>query len=238
MLVDLLISKRDFFTNNSITWLVSRYRVYESKKPFQRALIWRIHALIVSEIILVLIAFFFAVAGISTTPFAIPFVAAGFYLIWLYLRHYRKTVNELGMLVDRIEAMKNGKYEAVSSLPPGSDFHKAWEDLTHIQEGIQKAVEEKLRCERMKMELITNVSHDLKTPLTSIISYNDLIAKEEGLPDNVRNTSRSFRKGRQAQNSYPGPFELSKAASGDMVLDLERIDLVRLLEQTLTWRSR
>jgi signal transduction histidine kinase len=234
MLVDLLISKRDFFTNNSITWLVSRYRVYESKKPFQRALIWRIHALIVSEIFLVLIAFFFAVAGISTTPFAIPFVAAGFYLIWLYLRHYRKTVNELGMLVDRIEAMKNGKYEAVSSLPPGSDFHKAWEDLTHIQEGIQKAVEEKLRSERMKMELITNVSHDLKTPLTSIISYNDLIAKEEGLPDNVREYVQILsQKADRLKTLIQDLFELSKAASGDMVLDLERIDLVRLLEQTL-----
>ncbi|NLU31783.1 MAG: HAMP domain-containing histidine kinase [Clostridiaceae bacterium] len=234
MLVDLLTHRMRFFTHNSITWLIGRYRAFESKKPFQKALLWRIHALIAAEIVLVIIAFFFAAAGTRTASIAIPFVLAGLYLIWLYLRQFRKTVNELGMVVDRIEAMKNGKYEAASSLPADSDFYKTWNNLARIQGGIQQAVEEKLRSERMKMELITNVSHDLKTPLTSIISYTDLIAREEGLPDNVKEYVQILsQKADRLKTLIQDLFELSKAASGDMVLDLERIDLARLLEQTL-----
>lgn len=234
MLVDLLINKKRFFTHNSITWLVGIYRRYESKKPFQKALLWRIHALIAAEMVLVLFAFGFAASGIDRVPIALIFVAAGLYLLYLYLRRFRKTVDEMGLLVDRIEAMKNGKYETSASLPPDSDLRSAWENLTLIQSGIQKAVEEKLRSERMKMELITNVSHDLKTPLTSIISYTDLLAREENLPDTARDYVQILsQKADRLKTLIQDLFELSRAASGDMALNMERLDLVRLLEQTL-----
>ena len=234
MLVDLLYNRKRFFTHNSITWLVGVYRRFEGKKPFQKALLWRIHALVAAEMVLVFFAFCFVAAGVSTAPFALFFVAAGFFLLYLYLRRYRKTVDELGLLVDRIEDMKNGKYESVSPLPPDSDLHVAWENLTRIQNGIQKAVEEKLRSERMKMELITNVSHDLKTPLTSIISYTDLIAREDGLSETVKDYVRILsQKAERLKTLIQDLFELSRAASGDMVLNMERIDLGRLLEQTL-----
>jgi len=234
LLVDLLVNRKQFFTHNSITWLIGRYRVFESKKPFQKALLWRIYALVVSEIVLVFISFCLTAAGTSTAPYAIPFVAAGIYLLWLYLRKYRKMVTDLGLIVDRIEAVKDGKYETPSTVPANSDFRRAWDNLDQIQDGIQKAVEEKLRSERMKIELITNVSHDLKTPLTSIISYTDLIAREKNLPDNVREYATILlQKAGRLNALIQDLFELSKAASGNMVLNMERIDLVRLLEQTL-----
>ena len=234
MLVDLLTNRKQFFANNSITWLVGHYRRYESKKPFQKALLWRIYALVAAEVILVFFAFVFAAAGHRVALMAIPFVAAGLYLLYLYLRRFRRTVNDLGLVVERIEAMKNGKYEGSSSLSPDSDFYRAWENLTLIQSGIQNAVEEKVRSERMKMELITNVSHDLKTPLTSIISYTDLIGREEGLPDTVKDYVQILsQKSDRLKTLIQDLFELSRAASGDMVLAMERIDLVRLMEQTL-----
>jgi len=138
------------------------------------------------------------------------------------------------MIVDRIEAMKNGEYETKVSIPPDSDLYRAWENLSFIQSGIQRAVEEKLKSERMKMELITNVSHDLKTPLTSIISYTDLIAREKDLPDNVKEYAQILlEKSERLKTIIQDLFELSRAASGDIVLDMERIDLVKLLEQTM-----
>lgn len=234
MLVDWRVNRKRFFTHNSITWLVGVYRRFESRKPFQKALLWRIHALVAAEVVLVFLAFCFAVAGNRAAPIAMFFVAAGFFLLYLYLKNYRQTVDELGLLVDRIADMKNGKYETASSLSPNSDLRMAWENLTHIQNGIQKAVEEKLKSERMKMELITNVSHDLKTPLTSIISYTDLIAREEGLPDTVKDYVRILsQKADRLKTLIQDLFELSRAASGNMVLNMERLDLGRLLEQTL-----
>lgn len=234
MLVDLLANRKQFFTHNSVTWLVGIYRRYESRKPFQKALLWRIYALVGAEIILVFIVFILCASGLRTAPYAIPFVLGGIYLLYLYMRHYRKTVNELGTIVDRIEDMKNGKYETHASLPPESDLSRAWENLELIQDGIQKAVEEKLRSERMKMELITNVSHDLKTPLTSIISYADLLAKEEGLPDTARDYVQILsKKADRLKTLIQDLFELSRAASGDMVLDMKKIDLVKLIEQTM-----
>ena len=86
-------------SQNSITWLVGHYRRYESKKPFQKALLWRIYALVAAEVILVFFAFVFAAAGHRVALMAIPFVAAGLYLLYLYLRRFRRTVNDLGLVV-------------------------------------------------------------------------------------------------------------------------------------------
>lgn len=234
MLADLVVHRKAFFANNSVTWAVSRYRRFESKKPFQKALLWRVYALIAAEMILVAISCGIVAVEPRSALLAIPFIAAGLYLLWLYLRRFRGTVNELGMIVDRIEAMKNGEYETKVSIPPDSDLYRAWENLSFIQSGIQRAVEEKLKSERMKMELITNVSHDLKTPLTSIISYTDLIAREKDLPDNVKEYAQILlEKSERLKTIIQDLFELSRAASGDIVLDMERIDLVKLLEQTM-----
>lgn len=63
-------------------------------------------------------------------------------------------------------------------------------DLNRINEGVSKAVNEKMKSERFKTELITNVSHDIKTPLTSIINYVDLLEKEEFQMKMQRNTWR------------------------------------------------
>ena len=66
--------------------------------------------------------------------------------------------------------------------------------LNMIRDGIKIAVEEGIKSERTKVELITNVSHDIKTPLTSIISYVELLKAEPDLPPHVMDTSRSSRR--------------------------------------------
>jgi len=107
-------------------------------------------------------------------------------------------------------------------------------NLNSIQEGMSNAVEEKMKSERMKVELITNVSHDLKTPLTSIISYIDLLAKEEGLPEHVNDyISILAQKSERLKNLIQDLFDLSKASSDSMALDLEKLDLARLIHQTM-----
>ena len=105
--------------------------------------------------------------------------------------------------------------------------------VADIDSGLQQAVEEQLRSERMKVELITNVSHDLKTPLTSILSYAALLEEEE-LPDHVRDYVTILNdKAQRLKNMVQEVFDVSKAASGNLNLHWEELDLAKLLRQTL-----
>jgi signal transduction histidine kinase len=96
------------------------------------------------------------------------------------------------------------------------------------------AVAEKIKSERLKVDLITNVSHDLKTPLTSIISYVELLNREEGLPGHVKDYVKILsQKSERLKNLIQDLFDLSKANSENIALEMEQIDLVRLIKQTL-----
>ena len=236
--IDLFANKREFFSNNSINSLIKFYRSFEMKKPFQKAMLLRIYALIAAEaalVILVVIFFygFLAEGGIYLLP-ALLFFAIGVYLAYRYLRRYSNEISDMGKVLDHIEAIKNGDMETKLALDPGADLYPAAENLNKIQEGVSKAVEEKIKSERMKVELITNVSHDLKTPLTSIISYADLLSKEEGLPEHVMDYIKILvQKSDRLKTLIQDIFELSKATSGDLKVEKERIDLGKLIRQTL-----
>lgn len=104
----------------------------------------------------------------------------------------------------------------------------------NIDKGIEESLEEQMKSERMKVALITNVSHDLKTPLTSIVSYVDLLSKEDGLSEVSKDYIKILQnKSERLTNIVTDLFELAKSTSGNIKLDKEKIDLKKLLEQTL-----
>ena len=153
--------------------------------------------------------------------------------VWL-VRESRRSAAELDALLACIEAAGAGRLEGAPPLPPDSDFHGAAEQLSHMEEGLRTALAEQVRSERMKVELITNVSHDLKTPLTSIISYTELLQQEEGLPDHVQDYIRVLSdKSKRLQVMVRDVFEVSKAATGNLSVDIKPIDFAKLLRQTL-----
>lgn len=105
--------------------------------------------------------------------------------------------------------------------------------LNDLGSAINTAVDERLKSERMKAELITNVSHDLKTPLTSIISYAELL-KQEGLePPAGEYVDILAQKAERLRSMVLDVFEVSKAASGELPVKLESLDLAKLLRQTM-----
>ena len=107
-------------------------------------------------------------------------------------------------------------------------------ELEDIRQGVETAVEERTRSERMKVELVANVSHDIKTPLTSIISYIQLLKQEEGLPDYVSDYIRILdEKSERLKNMVQDVFAVSKAASGQLSVEIKELDLSKLLYQTL-----
>ena len=107
------------------------------------------------------------------------------------------------------------------------------EDLNRIQSGISRAVDERMRSERMKTELITNVSHDIKTPLTAIVSYVDLLSKEEIENEKAREYIEVLqRQSARLKKLTDDLVEASKASSGALGVTIEDCDLGVMLDQT------
>lgn len=106
------------------------------------------------------------------------------------------------------------------------------ENLQSIQSGIQKAVDEQTRAERMKTELITNVSHDIKTPLTSIVNYAGLLQRD-GLssPDAPEYLEVLVRQSTRLKKLTEDLIEASKAATGNLTVHPEAVDAHVLLGQ-------
>ena len=148
-------------------------------------------------------------------------------------RHQLALARDIGRLADQTAAIRSGALDTASSLPDDGDLHQIAEDLDHIQAGLQQALADRTRSERMKVELIANVSHDLKTPLTSILSYAELL-QQEPLEGAAADYARIIdQKAQRLKVMVQDVFEVSKAASGQLPVDLERLDLAKLLRQTL-----
>ena len=107
------------------------------------------------------------------------------------------------------------------------------EDLNRIREGMAAAVEQRLRSERFKTDLITNVSHDLKTPLTSIINYVDLLQKQPLEPQAAEYAAVLARQGQRLKKLTEDLVEASKASSGSLPVNAEPTDLAELLTQAV-----
>lgn len=112
-------------------------------------------------------------------------------------------------------------------------FYENKKTFIEINQGFNESLQEQMKSERMKVDLITNVSHDLKTPLTSIISYVDLLSKEE-LPESAKDYVNILAdKSNRLKNIVSDLFDLAKSTSGNLPLNMENIDLKKLIEQTL-----
>lgn len=117
------------------------------------------------------------------------------------------------------------------TLPP---FRQHAEHLNHISEGMQRAVEQQMKSERTKTELITNVSHDIKTPLTSIVNYVGLMKELEIENDSAREYLDVLdRQSQRLKKLTEDLVEASKASAGSIPMEPERTDAGLLLTQAL-----
>lgn len=111
-------------------------------------------------------------------------------------------------------------------------FKEHGENLNHIGEGMSRAVEERMKSERMKTELITNVSHDLKTPLTSIINYAELLGEEGLVEAQVKEYSEVLlRQSARLKRLLDNLIDASKAATGNLEVSLEKCEIGVMLTQ-------
>ncbi len=131
------------------------------------------------------------------------------------------------------DALAQGKVDTkVDTSGMFGQLRQAGEGLNNISEGMTLAVEERLKSERLKTELITNVSHDIKTPLTSIINYADLVGRERSDNPRIEEYSRELlRQSERMKKLIEDLIEASKASTGNVELHPEPMDIGVLLTQ-------
>uniref|UniRef100_UPI000FED0C69 sensor histidine kinase n=1 Tax=Paraclostridium sordellii TaxID=1505 RepID=UPI000FED0C69 len=137
------------------------------------------------------------------------------------------------ILLDMTKEIANGNLDVKIDKDLGV-FDVLKKEIENIQAGLKKAVNEEVKSQKMKTELISNVSHDLKTPLTSIITYVDLL-KDENLSEEDRKTYLETldRKSERLRVLIEDLFEVSKANSGNVSLNIIDVDIISLMKQTL-----
>lgn len=166
--------------------------------------------------------------GLETGEIAVLAVLCGL-TVYGYIYFSIRDIKDVTALTGQIESISRGEYSQEEP-DPSSVIYSAAVRLNSISDGIRTAVEEQLRSERMKIELVTNVSHDLKTPLTSVISYVDLLSKEELSPVAQDYVAVLEQKTDRLKTIVSDVFDLAKATSGTDVCT-ETIDAVILVNQ-------
>lgn len=179
---------------------------------------------LVNAIILSFISFFW-IGGIGL-------VIVYSLVLYVILRKYISDLQEkYKALLDATNEMAEGRLNVAINEDLGV-FEPFKPQVLKIQDGFQKAVEQEVKSQRMKAELITNVSHDLKTPLTAIITYINLL-KEENVTETQRREyiETLERKSLRLKALIEDLFEVSKANSQNITLNLMDVDIMNLVKQ-------
>ena len=181
-------------------------------------------------VVLEFLAVAFGAAGVV-------FLGTGWFLAAGYF--FARRIHGFERIVDALHRMRGGDMEYRLTDMPEGVFAAMAEDINSLGDGMQAAVQNEIRAERMKTELITNVSHDLKTPLTSILSYADLLCQMELTPEEANDYAKIIhQKGLRLKNLTSDLFDISKVRSGVEQMNCERLDAATLVRQALAEQEK
>ncbi len=212
---------------NTLIYIVFAF-LFRKIRSFFRALplIWKIVVFLLCYGFLDLLLYI-----ISGNYFGYILIMMLKYIVMLPLIFY--LVYQFRKLQKGAESIKNGGFaEQIDTKKMHGEIRSFGETLNTISDGLGKAVDARMKSERMKTELITNVSHDIKTPLTSIISYADLLKKEKIENERAKEYIEVIdRQASRLKKLITDLVEAFKASTGNIQVNLERLDVGVLLEQ-------
>ncbi len=173
-----------------------------------------------------------ALAAASFYSYKMPVVIIPIALMAAYYVYSK--VRKFQTIQEGLKVAKTGDYDFKINIDGEGEFSRLADDINSITSGLKTAVQSEVKSEKLKTELITNVSHDIKTPLTSIISYVDLL-KREGLssPNASKYLDVLDRKSNRLKILTEDLFEAAKATSGSIEPDFERVNVNALISQIL-----
>lgn len=231
---------KDCFIYNKIKDSVKKSNTYSKwqKKSFADKIKSR-NKIMLINIIIAFVILMFALVAISSGSYAYDssililsistFIDAVVFMT-VFIKHFRSS-KQLELLCRKIDALSENT-EFNEDIDEKSIVYNEYKKLNEISDAVKKSVEEQIKSEKMKIELIANVSHDLKTPLTSVISYIDLLKKAE-LDDEASSYVQIIdKKADKLKSIVNDVFSLAKATSG-IDVNIEKIDLYVLVNQVV-----
>ena len=193
--------------------------------------VWIFIPLIIIQVIIIF-AFHVNYGLFEFSIYTAPLLSIALSVISIFI--IKDKVNKIEQIRSGIDKIKNGNIEHKIEIKKDLLFDDIVKDINEIGKTINIAVEERLKSERMKNELITNVSHDLKTPLTAIINYISLMKKEDIQPKHLKDYVQVLdKRSQRLKILIEDLFEASKIGSNNIELNLEENDINQLLTQTL-----
>lgn len=216
---------------NNVVWYAIRllWRIVKSIWGWLHHLVRSIPLIWRTALVIAAICLFILIIGSHNSMLSLPMV-----LLYLLLMMFALYVAiGFATLQRGSRALAEGDYsKPVDTRFLRGDLKRCGENLNKVQQGVQRAVDERLRSERMKTELITNVSHDIKTPLTSIVNYVDLLKKEEiNNPKAQEYLEVLDRQSKRLKKLTEDLVEASKASSGVIPVDCQPTNVNVLLSQ-------
>ncbi|MEL3959937.1 HAMP domain-containing sensor histidine kinase [Lysinibacillus endophyticus] len=217
------------------------------KQEFKQAFLYRladgIQDLFLNRSIGIQSVIIMVITFLSGLGFAGAMLDGGLLLVYVVLLFFiglpaliifLRRMGYLNLIMKQTKDMAEGRLTTPIKVKGKSPLANHAENLNHLREGVRKSLTEQAKSERLKTELITNVSHDLRTPLTSIITYTDLL-KNPNLSEEERNKYIDVldKKSARLKTLIEDLFEVSKMASGNIELNKQRIDLTQLMQQAV-----
>ncbi len=169
----------------------------------------------------------------SFLPFVVLLVCVFLYGV-LVLQYVLRKIILFNKIIKGTEEIASGNLNYVIEEKGHGNLSKLAHNINNMKEGFKKSVDNEMKSERLKSELITNVSHDLKTPLTSIINYVNLLKKQD-ISEEERSAYIEVvdRKSQRLKVLIEDLFDVSKISSGAVELNIERVDVTALLKQAM-----
>ncbi|MED1665232.1 sensor histidine kinase [Brevibacillus laterosporus] len=162
----------------------------------------------------------------------------GFFYSMLYLLFVvpltLRRIGTLNKIMKATEYMAAGQLSLHIEEPKAGNFKELVENLNNMREGLKKSLDSQMKSEKLKTELITNVSHDLRTPLTSIMNYVGFLKQDTLTPEESKEYINILdKKTHRLKVLIDDLIEASKVASGAVEMHVEQVDIVALLNQAL-----
>ncbi|MBZ9633841.1 GHKL domain-containing protein [Clostridium sp. FP1] len=214
--------------------LLYKLSIFMKESPMTKTTKFKVRGIIILTLLagVAILAAFIALMSHSIV-IIIPIAYVLCYLLFILIYSFN-IIKVFGSIVKGTEEIVSGNLNYTIEEKGRGDLFKLAHNINNMKAGFKKSLENEIKSERLKSELITNVSHDLKTPLTSIINYVDLL-KKEGLS---KEESQGYidvldRKSQRLKILIDDLFEASKMASGAVELNMEKVDVTALLSQAL-----
>lgn len=186
-------------------------------------------------VVFLLFLFFAGMFVAAPEAMVIPLIIFAGFIYFIIL----KNINQVARINREAIEIVGGNYKKKIE-KTGGLYDGIVDNFNNIGSNLDLAIEDAVKSERLKTELITNVSHDLKTPLTSIINYSDLLFKDDNSEDEVKEYSKIINeKSNKLKVLIEDLFEVSKASSNNIELDRQELDFNSLVQQSIgEWEDK